>query len=579
MHSATPLSAPAPDTGGPPKLYGPPPFGSHLHGHAAAGLHAPYRGAIPTPRPTYRPARTRPASALELAAAVAVAVTVDVALYDGAGGYGLALFFGALPALALLVARGRRWSLATAVTAALVVMVAARCALAPNAPTVFAGVALLLAFGATLHMRASLFDVLLSAPLAFAPSNLGAFGAGLSRAAKRVRLSREVVVPIAVPVALVGVFALVFAAANPVVARIFDRAVHAFDRFVTLPTFPRVLLAVFALAAAPALLRPGARRVRVQLAAARDGEATAISLGVARNALVGLNVLFFLYNALDATSLVTRRPPAGVDLQTYAHQGTAWLTVALLLTTVVLGVMFRGTLAHDEGAKRIRTLAYVWVAQGLVLALGTYGRIAMHIGSSGLSDLRIVGVLGTTLVVGGLVLVALKLRHGRSFAWLTRRQFEAFALAWMVWAIVPTHLVSAKVDVARIEAGELRPLVHLDELAGESESAPALVPLLRHPDPRVREGVAILLQDARGRLERRRADAHTWAGRDYATSRAARQLDGVKPELDAILAGVDTDAARGAVRRLSGAANYGSEADVRAVTAAPRTGSGDAARR
>lgn len=60
------------------------------------------------------------------------------------------------------------------------------------------------------------------------------------------------------------------------------------------------------------------------------------------------------------------------------------------------------------------------MAQGLVLALGTYRRIAIHVAFSGLSDLRIVGILGTTLVVAGGVAVALKLRRRHTFTWRER---------------------------------------------------------------------------------------------------------------------------------------------------------------
>ena len=82
-----------------------------------------------------------------------------------------------------------------------------------------------------------------------------------------------------------------------------------------------------------------------------NGMTTRGALIVARNALVPLNVVFFIYNALDASYLWAGAPPPGVTERQYAHEGAAWLTVALALLTVVVGVMFRGPLAHDPQGK------------------------------------------------------------------------------------------------------------------------------------------------------------------------------------------------------------------------------------
>lgn len=566
-------------------ITGPPPpphaaSGSSALGHAPPGYGPNDWGGPPNPASPYRhlpplPAfRARPAPRLastrELLAAVAVVGVVDAALYDAAGGLGLALLFSALPLLTFAVARGRRVSPSTVAIGGMLAAVAARCAFAPTVPAVLAGGALALALGASLHLRASLFDVAITAPRAISASTVGVFYRGGARALERIRIDRATVVPIVVPLALVSLFALVFAAANPVVARALSAVADAVSRHVDLPSAPRVALAVFSALGATALLRPRIARRAWTRAAEVKGEATIVSRRAARNALVGLNALFLMENAIDASALWAGRPPAGVDLQAYAHQGTAWLTVALLLTTVVLGLMFRGALAHDPLAKTVRTLAYAWVGQGLVLALGTYRRISMHIASSGLSDLRIVGILGTSLVVVGLVLVAYKLRHGLTFSWLLRRQFDAFVVAWMAWAILPTHLLSARVDVARIQAGELGALVHVPELAREAEAAPALLPLLDHPDARVREGIAATLLDARSRLAGKEEGRKTWAARDLGTRRALAALDAHDADIRRALDGAAPNAARATLFQLSGAVNYGTEADVRAVTAAER---------
>ena len=139
--------------------------------------------------------------------------------------------------------------------------------------------------------------------------------------------------------------------------------------------------------------------------------------------------------------------------QDYAHQGAFWLTVALLMLTAVIGFFFRGPLAHDPSASvhKVRALAYGWMGQGLVLALATYRRIGIHITHSGLSDLRIVGILGTTLVVSGVVLVALKLKKQKTFTWLVRRQLDAFAVTAIVYSLTSTHALGAGTDIFLVE--------------------------------------------------------------------------------------------------------------------------------
>ena len=135
------------------------------------------------------------------------------------------------------------------------------------------------------------------------------------------------------------------------------------------------------------------------------GTTTRGALIVARNALVPLNIVFFVYNALDVTYLWAGAPPPGVSERQYAHEGAAWLTLALALLTVVVGVMFRGSLAHDTRGKMARLLAFGWQAQGIILAGGTFRRLAIHITTSGLSNVRILGMFGTAVVAFGLVLV------------------------------------------------------------------------------------------------------------------------------------------------------------------------------
>ena len=558
-HPSDPNGAPPPDMSNP---YLTPQPGVQWMGQP------PYRqGPAWVPRPSARPSpKPAPFRTKELAAAAGIALAFDLALWSGqgqklaAGGFGLALVFLAVPIALVVAARAWRPSLRLAVASGLLATVAARCVFDPTPGVVLSGAGLVVAFALTLRARRMFVpEVVLStlAGIGKLPSRVGAAFAGVRRISARTRMGNVSLLPILIPLGLCMIFAGVFALANPVVAHGLDLAWTAMTAVVGLPSPARIFVWLVALIGATSLLRPACRLATGTEAAPEVGEGTATSLLVARNALGALNVLFLLYNALDAAYLWSGAPPAGMRTQQYAHQGAFWLTVALVMLTGVIGVMFRGPLAHDTRAKLARTLAYVWMAQGLVLALGTYRRIAIHIGNSGLSDLRIVGILGTTLVVAGVVAVAMKLHRRHTFTWLVRRQLDAFAVTLVLYTVFPTHLVSARVNVARIEKGEYRPVLHMFRQSTQPESAASLVPLLHHSDLRVRQGVAALLEHE---LEVLRHDVEaqgSWRERDLASRRALSALDAAAPEIAAVLGTVERPAAREVLLEVSRAANEG----------------------
>jgi hypothetical protein len=493
-------------------------------------------------------------------AVLGIAFIADLVAYgsDGldAGGYGLAIFFVALPTLMFVATRTRRMTPRTIAVGAALLIAAVRCAYAPTVGTILGGLGLLFTFALVLRARRVFVPEAFAsamAALAKLPSRLGALSAGVRRLASSTRLGSASLLPILVPLALTALFAGIFALANPVISHAVAVTSEAVARVVGLPAPARLLLWGTAVAGSAALLRPTLIAPRRLEAAAPSGEATSVALGVARNALVMLNLVFLAYNVLDAAYLWSGLPPAGMRTQQYAHEGAFWTTIALALLTVVVGVMFRGPLAHDVRALTARRLAFLWCAQGAVLAAGTYRRIAIHIAKSGLSDLRIVGILGTTLVVCGVALVSWKLHRQRTFVWLLRRQLDALAITVFLYIVFPTDLVSARVNVVRIQAGEYRPAMHMFRQALSEESADAALPLLDHPDVRVRQGIAALLEEERVHLHER-APAR-WRLRSVAETRTVRALDGAAKKIAAVLGSVDPRAARKALYEVTRVAN------------------------
>lgn len=536
---------------------------------------APYRAAE-APRER-RPITHRPLAPRDFGLWLAIVAAVDVATWGGeapvVGGFGLALAYALVGLLAVVGAGRIRRSGRLAWLGGALALLAVRMAVSPTDAANLAALAALFALPLVLRSRQiSPLEVGSGFFAAFvsAPSRLLAVLDGARRLLRRTPLDRGRVLTIAIPAALTLVFVGVFALANPLVLSGVTWALEALGE-IALPDFLRVLLWCVALGAGLMLLRPAPVLARGEEAAKAEGEPTAIELGVARNTLVALVLLFAGYLVLDAIHLATGRPPDGVTTQHYAHQGAFWLTVALALLTGTVGVMFRGPLAHAPEAAGVRRLATAWTALGLILALATYARLGVHVLRSGLSDLRIVGVLGITTVVVGMLLTLAKLRGRRSFLWLVRRQLDALAVVVVIYALLPTHLLGALVNVARVEAGSYGALLHVGPQARHAESVAVYLALLDHEDPRVREGVAAVLLRESATLDRRVAGHGSWREGDLVSPAVARALHDAEPELRAALGGAEPAQAIQVLAMLGeGAALDWSRAELAAVSSAPR---------
>ena len=110
-----------------------------------------------------------------------------------------------------------------------------------------------------------------------------------------------------------------------------------------------------------------------------------------------------------------------------------------------------------------------------------------------------------------------------------RRQLDALVVGLLAFSVLPTHLVSAHVNVSRILMHRYQPLVNVTEEAAEAEeSAAALLPLVEHDDERIRRGVAAMLLDQLDVVRRREASAGL-RGADLATRSARAELEEARP--------------------------------------------------
>ena len=194
--------------------------------------------------------------------------------------------------------------------------------------------------------------------------------------------------------------------------------------------------------------------------------------------------LFAAYLVFEFQTLWFREFPKGFYYAGYAHEGAAWLTVALALATLVLSLdLSRRTCSRDPRLARLQRLAWIWSALNLLLALTVYHRMSIYIDFNGMTRMRTIGLFGITTVVVGFVLVLWKIVHHRDFLWLIQRQLWTLAIAIYLFALTPVDTLVHTYNVRQILAGDLAPSVQISVHPISAEGYLVLGPAGRLPGP------------------------------------------------------------------------------------------------
>ena len=245
-----------------------------------------------------------------------------------------------------------------------------------------------------------------------------------------------------------------------------------------------------------------------------------------RNTLLAVIALFAFYLAFEFLTLWFRVFPRGFHYSGYAHQGAAWLTVALALATLVLSIIFRGAILNDSRLSGLRRLAWVWSVENMILALAVYHRLLIYVGFNGMTRMRMVAFFGMSAVVIGFLLVLLKIARTHNFTWLIRRHLWAVSAAIFLYSITPIDGLVMQYNVRRIVAGDLAPAVQIGYHDIDSEGLLCLSPLVESREEIIREGIKALLADRHEAAEKEalRRNGLNWTTYQIADQRLLDQL-------------------------------------------------------
>jgi len=501
----------------------------------------------------------RPANWREGLVVVALVVLADATIYRGRGHAGHALLLAAAPLLLWWGApsrlSGRRCrSVGGSHLASLLFLFVLLWVLA--AKLVWCGAVLPVVLGCLLLMAYALalagtvpyvIEILVFPARMMLGGMLGV--AAYTRAARRPGrlVARFGWLSVLLPAAAFVAFSVLFILANPDLLDTFGRRVErllsGFRRWL-IDTSPHPVEIAFWLCAAwvslgllrPLLSRPLFDEIMLQ---GSEGKQVAVAprpspfYAAARNTLITVLVLFAIYLVFEFRTLWFREFPAGFYYAGYAHQGAAWLTVALALATLILSIVFRGSILREPRLKTLRRLAWFWSLENILLAVAVYHRLSIYVGFNGLTRMRVVGFLGITAVLIGFLLVVWKIARNHGFVWLMRRHSWTLSLAIYLYAVLPVDAIVVRYNVGRILAGDSAPSVQITEQPIRAEGVWLLAPLLECDDAMVREGVRALLagrwQDAERGWKRR--DIAGWTSFQLADWLLLRQLRALDEQL------------------------------------------------
>ncbi|MEE3373464.1 MAG: DUF4153 domain-containing protein [Planctomycetota bacterium] len=446
--------------------------------------------------------------ARELLSVVVVMCLADVTLFRGAGFAGWAVLLLSLPPLLHLGSPAHRPLRSTWAFAAAIAILCARLAWLGSPFTVCCGLGLLCIFalgraGRTVHVLESFafaWCVIPSGILGLAP-----YWKQFQHLAPRISPRWLNVV---LPFFALVLFGFLFVGANPDLARAvsdsLNRWINQLEQWLIHTSPAEVLFLCFIAIVTVGLLRPVATLQELRDSGAQQRVkpgTTSFFYTPCRNTMMTVVVLFAIYLVFEFQTLWFREFPIGFYYSGYAHQGAAWLTVALMAATGILSLIFRGDLLADPRRGRLYVLAWIWSLENLVLGMAVLNRLFIYIQFNGMTRMRIVGLFGIATVIAGFLLVVVKIIQTRSFLWLLRAHLITLAAACYLYGLAPIDWFSTSYNVRRILSGDLAPAVQLSVHPLNPEGISQITPLTEHPNPIIAAGVRALLANAYSRYE------------------------------------------------------------------------------
>ncbi len=192
--------------------------------------------------------------------------------------------------------------------------------------------------------------------------------------------------------------------------------------------------------------------------------------------LLLLNILLFIVNALDIAYLwITKKLPEGMSYSDYVHQGTGTLIISIILAILIILFYFRGHINFNEKNKSIKTLAYLWMVQNIIVIVSTAYRNLLYINEYSLTYKRIGVYIWLILTIVGVITTIVKIGKHKSNWYLFRQNGWSFYFVLILFACFNWDMVITNYNIKNSKNLDKNYLINL--------GSPANIPsLLRLPE-------------------------------------------------------------------------------------------------
>jgi hypothetical protein len=175
-----------------------------------------------------------------------------------------------------------------------------------------------------------------------------------------------------------------------------------------------------------------------------------------------LNCLLLIVNMLDVQFMcLGQHLPKGVTYTDFVHQGTQTLILSIVLAIGIILFYFRGAINFNSKGNTIKYLAYLWIAQNIVMIASTALRTNMYVSTYGLTYKRIGVYVYLFLCVIGLLTTLIKLAQNKSNFYLFRSNGWMFYATLVLSTLVNWDAIITHFNTSKAKALELHYLVGL----------------------------------------------------------------------------------------------------------------------